>query len=142
VVRVLPTLDWQNEACPGVGLVDAVLAGDPDDARVAWLVNSAGEDRMEIVFPLRFIARFAPDLQIANAQGEVVLREGDRVDGGCVTGRPDGALLILWEGHGAEGGIRTHDRRFTNSRLSSRERPAAARTGRFTLIRSLAVTRG
>lgn len=85
---VLPTIDV-GQACAGVG-TEAVLAGDPDDPRVAWLV-SAGT-RVDVVFPTAFSARFTPTLEVVNASGTVVARAGDHIDGYCVTA---GAPLVL-----------------------------------------------
>ena len=78
------------QACAGVG-TEAVLAGDANDPRVAWLVSSG--KRVDVVFPFGFRARFAPNLEVLNDSGVVVARAGDRIDGGCVTAGP---LLILW----------------------------------------------
>ena len=84
---------WPGDACAGVGYLGAVLHGSPTDPRIAWL-QFAKAGRREIVFPLGYIARFAPQLEILNAEGAVVGHEGDAIDGGCVTST--GADLILW----------------------------------------------
>jgi hypothetical protein len=87
----LPTVDTRAfQACAGVG-TEAVLAGDANDPRVAWLVS--GGKRLDVVFPHGSRARFTPGLEVLNASGAVVARAGDRIDGGCVTAGP---LLILW----------------------------------------------
>ena len=80
----LPTLEWVS-ACAGIGLVDAVLNGDPADPRVAWL-DLGGHGRREIVFPPGYTARFAPSLEVLDDAGHVVARAEDRIAGGCVTG--------------------------------------------------------
>ena len=92
----VPTIDTSTfDACAGVGIADAHLTGDPNDPRVAWLTGQYG--RREVVFPARFTARFAPELEILDATGTVVARSGDLITGGCVTGGdPVGPLLILW----------------------------------------------
>lgn len=92
----LPTVDTRGwDACGGVGLVHAVLTGDPTDPRVAWLDQAQG--RTDVVFPLGLRARFAPNLEIVDQTGRVVARAGDVIDGGCVTGGDLGSpLLILW----------------------------------------------
>jgi hypothetical protein len=42
-------------------------------------------------------AHFNPRLEILNAAGQVVARDGDAVDGGCVVGAGAGApLLVFW----------------------------------------------
>jgi hypothetical protein len=87
----LPTIDTRAfSGCRGVA-TEAVLAGDPGDSRVAWLLE-AGK-RVDVVFPYGFSARFTPGLEVLNASGAVVARGGDRIEGGCVT---DGPLLILF----------------------------------------------
>jgi hypothetical protein len=95
-VYAVPTIDTSKfDACAGIGVVDAHLTGDPHDPRIAWLAGSYG--RREVVFPSRFTARFAPELEILDAAGAVVAREGQVITGGCVTGGDTGsALLILW----------------------------------------------
>ena len=90
VPQVLPS--GVLEACAGVGL-DAVLHGDPYDPRVAWLINNLGT-RIDVIWPVGYRARFAPTLEVLDAAGLVVLREGDPVTGGCVTGDP---LLLQLE---------------------------------------------
>lgn len=95
-VFALPTVDTSSwDACAGIGILDAHLTGNPSDPRVAWLDGGFG--RKEIVVPLRFTARFEPELEILDQTGVVVAREGDIVDGGCVTGSgANSPLLILW----------------------------------------------
>lgn len=95
-VYALPTVDTSGwDACAGIGVVDAQLRGDPVDSRVAWLSSSFG--RKELVFPVGFTARFMPDLEVLDRAGVVVAREGDAIEGGCVTGSgPSSPLLILW----------------------------------------------
>jgi hypothetical protein len=66
----------------GVGL-DAVLHGSPSDARVAWAVDNVSGQRIELVWPQGYQARFDPDLTIFRAGGSIVAREGDLVTGGC-----------------------------------------------------------
>jgi hypothetical protein len=86
----LPTIDTRGSfPCAGVG-TEAVLAGDPTDPRVAWMVSRG--QRVDVMFPYGFSARFAPDLELLDASGAVVARAGDPIDGGCVTAGP---MLIL-----------------------------------------------
>jgi hypothetical protein len=107
----LPTVDWQSNACPGVGLNNVVLTGDPDDPLVAWLVPAERRDtfrrygeaasihgagRLNVLFPQGFTARFAPNLQILDTAGKVVSGEGDHITGACVTGSDPRTLLILF----------------------------------------------
>ncbi len=88
VPQVLPS--GVLEACAGVGL-DAVLHAAPNDLRVAWLINNLGT-RIDVIWPVGYRARFAPTLEVLDAAGLVVLREGDSVTGGCFAG--DGHLLL------------------------------------------------
>lgn len=96
VAQPLPVLTVGNvpvgpgSSCAGVGL-DATLHGETGDGRIAWLVTAEG-GRLDVVWPAGYHARFAPRLEVLDESGRVVLREGDRVGGGCVTGDPD----ILW----------------------------------------------
>jgi len=82
----LPTTNWletPDTICAGVGL-DAVLHGSPNDPYVAWLENSVGGGRDEVLWPAGYRARFSPNLEILNESGIVVLREGDAISGSCV----------------------------------------------------------
>jgi hypothetical protein len=81
---ILPS--GETEVCAGIGL-SAVLHGDPHDRHVAWLVNSLGT-RIDVTWPAGYRARFVPTLEVLDAAGAVVLREGDPVTEGCVTSDP------------------------------------------------------
>jgi hypothetical protein len=91
----LPTLSTDSGACRGVG-VEGTLAGNPSDARLAW-IDLDHADRQEVIWPPGFRARFAPDLEIVDATGTVVLRDRDRIAGGCTAGGPEdpGAFLLI-----------------------------------------------
>jgi len=95
---VLPTeapLDVPSGAaavCAGMA-INAVVRGDAADLRVAWLVDVDLGSRIDVVWPSGYRARFAPRLEVLDGAGTVVLRDGDHVTGGCVTG--DGHLLLL-----------------------------------------------
>ena len=98
----LPTYNWLTGygLCAGTGL-DAVLHGSPTDAHVAWLdgeqvVGPLGEPevvRLEIVWPAGYLARFDPNLEILDENGNVVMREGDTVTGDCGGG---GGLDVVY----------------------------------------------
>lgn len=79
-------------ACAGVGL-GALLHGDASDARATWLVDTSNGTRIDVVWPPGYRARFAPDLEVLDASGVVVLRAGDAVTGGC--GTVDAGILLL-----------------------------------------------
>jgi hypothetical protein len=81
---ILPS--GETEVCAGIGL-SAVLHGDPHEPHVAWLVNSLGT-RIDVTWPAGYRARFVPTLEVLDAAGAVVLREGDPVTEGCVTSDP------------------------------------------------------
>ncbi len=92
----LPTLAAVPRVCLGVGGGGARLMGDPSDPRVAWLEGSG--NRGEVVWPPGFSARFAPDLEVLDASGKVLYREGDEIVEGCAVGPPEdppSLLLIL-----------------------------------------------
>ena len=80
----LPTTDWlAGGACAGVGL-EAVLHGSPNDPRVAWLEDKlGGQSRTEVTWPAGYRARFSPNIEVLDENGNVVLREGDAVGGAC-----------------------------------------------------------
>jgi hypothetical protein len=91
----LPTTNWlAGGMCAGVGL-DAVLHGSPTDPRVAWLDNNmGGTPRMEVSWPAGYRARFNPNLEVLDENGNVVIREGDAVTGACGN-NPDTGMLYL-----------------------------------------------
>lgn len=64
--------------CPDA-LATGILAGDPDDAEVAWLLGSDGA-RHRILWPTGYSARFDPALELIGPGGVVVAREGDRLE--------------------------------------------------------------
>jgi hypothetical protein len=81
----LPTVDWlAGGLCAGVGL-DSVLRGSPSDPQVAWLESSMGGtlSRRDVTWPAGYHARFNPKIEILDENGNVVLREGDAVEGAC-----------------------------------------------------------
>jgi hypothetical protein len=90
----LHTTNWlPQNICRGVGL-DAVLRGSREDPRIAWLeyaqalasdLDTGRSGPAEtIIWPAGFRARFTPKIEIVDAAGTVVLRDGDRVEGACV----------------------------------------------------------
>jgi hypothetical protein len=91
--KALPTLSSFNGGCRGVGL-EATLAGDATDHRVAWLVVDGGR-RWDVVWPPGFRARFDPNLAVLDASGRVVYRAGDKIHGGCTAGSADNPASLL-----------------------------------------------
>jgi hypothetical protein len=81
----------ERGGCLGVGL-GAILRGDPNDGRFAWLDSNGG--RIDVFFPLGFVGRFTPKLEVLDTSGRVVARDGDQIAGGCWTVN-DGPILIL-----------------------------------------------
>ena len=91
--RPLPADERWNGMCARVGL-DATLAGDPSDPRMAWLIESNGL-RRDVIWPPGYTARFTPLLEVLDAKGGVVVRDGSPVSGGCASGEDGkGPLLI------------------------------------------------
>jgi hypothetical protein len=81
-----------DAACAGVGL-SAVLRGSPTDPSLAWIETfPGGGGRREVAWPAGFSARFAPGLEILDATGRVVLRDGDFIEGAC--GKIGDRLLV------------------------------------------------
>ena len=83
----LPTIELT--LCRGVGL-DGVLRGDVKDPRLGWAEVTSNRSgivrRRELVWPIGYTARFAPELEVLDASGRVAFAAGDVIDGGCVTG--------------------------------------------------------
>ena len=79
-------------ACAGVAYVDkVVIHGSADDPALVWIVFSDGR-RENLVWPSGFLARFVPKLEILDASGRVVARDGDLATGGCPMS-PSGVLI-------------------------------------------------
>lgn len=87
----LRTLDHEQNDCLGVGLDPVYLQGDPADPRIAWLETSSGR-RSETIWEAGFTARFAPDLEVLDASGQVVYRAGDLIEEYCAVG--SGPVLV------------------------------------------------
>ena len=81
-------------SCPGVGF-DTILRGDPDDRRITWLEDVSSGRRKDTIWPAGTAARFTPHLEVVSPMGEVVMREGGHVVGGCVTAE-ENVYLIGW----------------------------------------------
>lgn len=93
----VPTLPAAGEGCRGIGIV-GTLEGDPNDPRVTWL--STADGRRELVWPAGYHARFyrfVANLEILDATGNVVHRQGDSIDGACVAGPAGdpGSILLI-----------------------------------------------
>src|SRR5215510_6300343 len=77
---------WAGGGC-GVGVgTDMVIHGSATDPRVRWATSPDTNERFEIVWPVGYSARFEPDLEVLNARGRVVAREGYRLIGWCRVG--------------------------------------------------------
>jgi hypothetical protein len=83
------------DECSGVGQ-SGVLHGDSSDPEVVWEEPLVGPGpRTNVIWPTGYRAVFDPTLAILDEQGRPVLREGDYVDGGCVTGVDAADPLLL-----------------------------------------------
>lgn len=86
----LPTLgDRWNGYCGGVG-IDGTLRADPLDPKVApWLQPEpdprASPEPITLIWPPGFTARFVPQLEVIDPIGQIVMREGDRLGGSCLS---------------------------------------------------------
>ena len=92
----VPVPTVKGGGCRGIGLTDAILAGDQGDPRVTWLETPDG--RLEIVWPDGYVARFYRfdnPFAIVDPNGIVVFREGDSISGGCTAGPNDDPSSIL-----------------------------------------------
>jgi hypothetical protein len=93
---VLPLRTMAADECYGVGQ-SGVVHGNPSDPEVVWEEPLIGPGpRTHVIWPTGYRAVFDATLSILDEHGRPVLREGDYVDGGCVTGngRSDPILLI------------------------------------------------
>jgi hypothetical protein len=75
---VTPSAD--NAACMGVGFGDAFLRGDRTAAEPVWIELASGlggNARRSVTWPAGFRARFTPRLELLDASGRIVAREGD-----------------------------------------------------------------
>jgi hypothetical protein len=88
-----PAVVGGQEVVCMAALAEGILHGDPDDPRLAWLVNPDGV-RYELQWPRGFTARFNPELEMVASNGEVVAREGDDLDLGGGFGARDGAFSV------------------------------------------------
>ena len=87
----LPETTFAN-VCRGIG-VEGRLTGSPNDPRIAWLEPGG----RRLVWPVGFVARFTPTLEVLDRDGQLVMEEGDAVTGACVKGpadAPDSVLMI------------------------------------------------
>jgi len=88
----LPTsLFWRGGCTIGVGR-DATLHGSPTDSRVTWATDNGLGMRIEILWPVGYSARFDPNVEVLDASGNVVGREGDLIVGSCTMPPYDPAI--------------------------------------------------
>ena len=81
----LPTPPFVNnppDICAGVG-ISALLRGDAHDPVLTWVEDTMTHTRRDVVWPVGYRARFTPRLEVLDASGTVVLREGDLITGTC-----------------------------------------------------------
>jgi hypothetical protein len=91
-----------NFACAGYGLADALLRGDPKaPGEKVWLepIGPGARKPRLVTWPAGFRARFTPRLELIDASGLVVAREGDRLTGVGGQSRTDDRWEV-WEFNG------------------------------------------
>jgi hypothetical protein len=93
----LPSDPRWDGGCRGVG-ADLVIHGSATDPRVTRATGEDGDRRFEILWPVGYSARFVPGLQVLDASGTVVAREGDRLTGACGAGETPSGQPIWVEG--------------------------------------------
>lgn len=64
------------------GLVTGVLVGDPTLDGGCVYMRDANGDNVTLVWPLGYTVRFAPNAEVLDASGKVVLNDGDRFSSG------------------------------------------------------------
>jgi hypothetical protein len=73
---------------------DVVIHDSASDPRLTWVTAPGRDRRFEIVWPMGYSARFVPSLEVLDATGAVVAREGDHLGGWCRTpSTPDDAAI-------------------------------------------------
>ena len=97
------TTNWlPGPGCAGVG-TDAVLRGSPDDPRIVWLdfpripgdvTPDPAAKQPTVSWPAGYRARFTPKLEIVDGSGNVVIREGDGIQGACGYDPDTGAMYL------------------------------------------------
>jgi hypothetical protein len=84
--------DWSGGCAIGTGR-DDVLHGSAVDPRVAWATWQEGGERVELIWPAGYRARFTPALEVLDADGRVVARAGDLIIGACMARPGDGDAI-------------------------------------------------
>ena len=84
--------------CGGVGFDDSILRGSPSDSDHVWLETVADSvrpsQRVSVRWPAGFRAHFVPQLELLDAKGQVVAREGDLLTQIGGAHDPDGRFEI------------------------------------------------
>src|SRR5215213_5309737 len=81
----LPTHPTRLGSCSvGVGR-DATIHGSAADPRLAWAIDNGSGERVELVWPWGYTARFSPDLAILDRDGQAAAHEGDLIIGSCLS---------------------------------------------------------
>jgi hypothetical protein len=96
-VEPLPVANWQaggqQYLCTSALFpIPAHLHGSASDPRRVWITLSDGS-RRDVAWPQGYGVRFAPEAQVIDARGDLVVSEGSEILGACGTADP-GILYV------------------------------------------------
>lgn len=74
----LPHPSFPAGECYGTYLEGAYLAGEANDSSVAWVSSAVGQ-RVNVLWPDGYTARFAPSVELVGPIGQFVARAGDEL---------------------------------------------------------------
>lgn len=91
----LPTDARWKGGCRGVG-TDLIIHGSATDPQVTWATRPDDGQRVEILWPVGYSARFVPQLEVLDATGKVIAHDGDWLTGGCGAGEQPAPRPPIW----------------------------------------------
>jgi hypothetical protein len=86
--------------CAGGALGPFTLHGIRSGSDVLVWLEQDDQRKLAAVWPNGFTAEFNPDLELRDAEGTVVAREGDNIEGGGSTDEHYSNLLYVWSFNG------------------------------------------